>query len=159
MWGWICTDVSGTNTQDDYSLFKLRIPQMVCGYLQTDRLVQLMRDIADYHEHNTRDEQSEQRFRREAKSLFKGEHSIYGPRVEYRGNTTIHTVHEKNHSIPVIWHRDNWTHTNADTKIPHFYDMWRFDDMYSDVVFGLRLSALRGMMTLINMLHVTDPGL
>lgn len=150
---------------DDYALFKMRLPVMVCQYLQFEPLLRLMDDIAVYVQQPKgtwslqKEVEIESEFGRRTGAVFGGVHSIYNAAVseEHRGKKTLFTVDDTNRSEAVKWHRDHWTlGTNDDTKIPHFYAMMDFDDVHSERVFGVRLSGIRGMATLLHVIAMVD---
>ena len=142
----------------DYQMFKIRLPHLVCQYLQFDALIGVMEDIANYNG-NERVPQKEEELKRKTNGIFGGMFSIYNPAVkmEHRGKKTIDTVFDTDYSESVRWNRDKWTmNTNLDTKILHFYEMMDFDDLYSDYVFGVRFSGIRGMAALVNVIAMID---
>ena len=152
--------------EDDYTLFKLNIPDVVCDFLKMHELSKLMDSVIKYYGKNTKKvskkskKKKRKKFIKTAQDIFYGNNSIYGPATDRnRGHKVIHTVDDKNESIKVSWNRDDWIFKyNKDTKIPGFYQMKDFDDEYGrHKLFGVSLSGIRGMMTLINFISFIDP--
>ena len=140
--------------EDDYVLFKQNIPNIVCDYLKYDELDKLMDSVIAYYQTGKNDGNLET-----AESIYHGKFSIFtDDDIDYRGSKVIDTVEDLNQSIPLKWDRNKWIFdTNQDTKIPYFYEMKDFDDEYENQMFGVSLSGLRGMVTLINIISIIDP--